>query len=142
METGQHDIRHEASDVEPRPIIRLSLVVGVVLTLTVIALLPLFSFYDKSAARQDRPPAPLAPAERGREFPYPRLQTQPFADVRQLRAQEKVLLDSYGWVDQDARIVRIPVAEAMKLTAERGLPARDLSPAPAPSPEAAAGGKK
>ena len=31
------------------------------------------------------------------------------------------MLDSYGWVDKDAGVVRIPIEEAMKLTVERGL---------------------
>jgi hypothetical protein len=134
VETGEHDIRHEPTDIEPRSILRLSLVVGAVLVLTVIALLPLFSFYARREARQDPPPGPLAPAEKGREFPTPRLQVRPFADIRQLRAQEKELLESYGWVDEGARIVRIPIEQAMKLTAQRGLPVRQASPAPPPSP--------
>ena len=34
------------------------------------------------------------------------------------------MLDSYGWVDKNAGIVRIPIDEAMKLTLQRGLPTR------------------
>jgi len=139
VETGEHDIRHEPTDVEPRSILRLSLAVGVVLVLTVIALLPLFSFFDRREARQDAPPGPLAPADKGREFPAPRLQVQPFADIRQLRAREQELIESYGWVDQQAGIVRIPIEEAMKLTVERGLPVRGAGPLAPPGP--AAGGK-
>ena len=146
METGEHDVRHEPTDIEPRSILRLSLVVGAVLVATVIALLPLFSFYARREARQDPPRGPLAPAEKGREFPTPRLQVQPFADIRQLRAREKELIESYGWVDEGARVVRIPIAEAMKLTAQRGLPVRQASPAPPPPPSpsrpAAEGEKK
>jgi hypothetical protein len=33
-------------------------------------------------------------------------------------------LSSYGWVDREAGIVRIPIDRAMDLLAERGLPAR------------------
>ena len=32
------------------------------------------------------------------------------------------MLDSYGWVDKDAGVVRIPIDDAMRLTVERGLP--------------------
>lgn len=145
METGEHDIRHEPTDVEPRPLLRLSLVVGAVLVLIALVLLPLFSFYERREARQDQPTAPLAPAEKGREFPTPRLQERPFADIRQLRAHEEQVLESYGWVDQGAGVVRIPIAEAMRLTAQRGLPVREASPAPQPPPgpsRAAAEGEK
>ena len=34
------------------------------------------------------------------------------------------MLNSYGWVDKNAGIVRIPIDEAMKLTLQRGLPSR------------------
>ncbi len=146
METGEHNVRHEPTDIEARSILRPSLLVAAVLVGTAIALLPLFSFYERRQARQDQPGAPLAPAERGRQFPTPRLQERPFADINQLRAHEKQVLESYGWVDQGAGVARIPIEEAMKLTAQRGLPVREDSPAPAPSPSsgrpAAEGEKK
>ena len=37
-------------------------------------------------------------------------------DLRDLRAREDEMLDSYGWVDRNAGIVRIPIDEAMRLT--------------------------
>jgi hypothetical protein len=33
-------------------------------------------------------------------------------------------LQSYGWIDQQKGVVRIPIERAMELTAERGLPVR------------------
>ena len=48
--------------------------------------------------------------------PEPRLQTNPREDLSELRASEDELLDSYGWVDKNAGVVRIPIDEAMKLT--------------------------
>jgi hypothetical protein len=56
--------------------------------------------------------------------PGPNLQTQPFKDVYLLRKGEAEKLESYGWVDKEAGIARIPIERAMELTAERGLPAR------------------
>jgi hypothetical protein len=62
----------------------------------------------------------------------------PFKDIAALRAEEQAVLESYGWVDEKAGIARIPVAEAMKIVAERGLPrwapppAAGASPSPAP----------
>ena len=45
-------------------------------------------------------------------------------DMRELRSKEDELLGSYGWVDQRAGIARIPINEALRLTVQRGLPAR------------------
>ena len=45
-------------------------------------------------------------------------------EVADLRAQEENVLETYGWIDKNASVVRIPIEEAMKLTVQRGLPAR------------------
>jgi hypothetical protein len=55
--------------------------------------------------------------------PEPRLQVNAPADLRALRAREDAQLNSYGWVDRKAETVRIPIAQAMQLLAQRGLPA-------------------
>ena len=68
--------------------------------------------------------APLAADQQTRLPPEPRLQTNPREDLRLLREQEDAILKSYGWVDRPAGVVRIPIEEAMKLTVQRGLPAR------------------
>lgn len=64
----------------------------------------------------DQPLSPLAakPAEPAE----PRLQSNPPADMRTFRAQEDAALHSYGWVDQSAGVVRIPIERAMKIVAE------------------------
>jgi len=40
-------------------------------------------------------------------------------DARQLREQELQMLDSYGWVDRDNGVARIPIDRAMRLMLER-----------------------
>ena len=54
--------------------------------------------------------------------PEPRLQTNPREDLRELRDAEQDTLTTYGWVDRNAGIVRIPIDEAITLTLQRGLP--------------------
>jgi hypothetical protein len=56
------------------------------------------------------------------EFPEPRLQIKPAADLARLRAAEGADLNSYGWVNRDSGTVRIPIDRAMQLLLERGLP--------------------
>jgi hypothetical protein len=62
------------------------------------------------------------PATRSAEFPPPRLEIKPGASLTKLRATEDADLNSYGWVDQDAGSVRIPIDRAMQVILERGLP--------------------
>ena len=51
--------------------------------------------------------------------------------LAELRASEAQLVNNYGWVDKANQIVRLPVADAMRLTLQRGLPAREAMPAAA-----------
>lgn len=57
----------------------------------------------------------------------PKLQAFPHQElVDYCNAQEKKL-NSYGWIDQQSGVVRIPVDRAIELTLERGLPTRSGS---------------
>jgi hypothetical protein len=117
-------VRHETSDVNIRGILIFGaglLVVAVVLHVLVWGL---FKYFEAREARRVAPQYPLAAAADTRVPPEPRLQTNPREDLRELRAQEDQILNSYGWVDRNAGVVRIPIEEAMKLTVQRGLPAR------------------
>jgi hypothetical protein len=51
----------------------------------------------------------------------PALQVDPVTDMKAMDAREAQLLNSYGWVDKGAGIVRIPIERAIELTAEQGL---------------------
>jgi hypothetical protein len=62
--------------------------------------------------------------------PVPLLQPAPQPDRATYFADKRRLLDSYGWVDRQAGIARIPLDDAMKLLAARGV-------APRPAPAAA-----
>lgn len=55
---------------------------------------------------------------------FPHLQIQPKEDLKNLREREKAELNSYGWIDRTAGVVQIPIARAMDLLLERGLPTR------------------
>jgi hypothetical protein len=121
-------VHHETSDVNVAAIFGFG--AGLVALLAVVAL-TVWTFLAYLSVRADRrePPAPPLAAEKGEALPpEPRLQTNPREDLRQLRAAEDAMLNSYQWVDRNAGIVRIPIDEAIRLTLERGLPSRDVTP--------------
>jgi hypothetical protein len=66
--------------------------------------------------------------------PAPRLQQFPENERYRFQQEERRLLTSYSWENKDAGTVRIPVAEAMRLTVEKGLPARAAEEAQASQP--------
>jgi hypothetical protein len=49
--------------------------------------------------------------------------------LKRFRTQEDAALASYGWVDQNAGVVRIPIDRAKTLLLERGLPVRSAGAA-------------
>jgi hypothetical protein len=114
---------HEARDIRLRPLIITAIGLALLAGLTLLGMWLLFDYFAASQARLDAPPSPLREA---RELPpAPRLQVSPKADLRDMLAAEMAMLHSYGWVDRDAGVVRIPVERAMEILVERGLPTRD-----------------
>jgi hypothetical protein len=124
LRSTDHPIHHETSDVNIGGIFRFAF--GLLLTGGAIYLLVwvLLLYLAARDARRVMPVFPLAAGQESRLPPEPRLQTHPRQDLRDLRSAEDTVLTSYGWVDRNAGIARIPIGEAMKLTVERGLPAR------------------
>jgi hypothetical protein len=55
-------------------------------------------------------------------FPDPRLESTERTEINDFRMREEETLNSYGWVDEKAGTVCIPIERAMQLVAERGLP--------------------
>jgi hypothetical protein len=116
--------RHEESDVNVRGV--LGFAAGLLVTAVLIQVMVwlLFVYFSGREAARVVPEYPLAAGEQTRLPPEPRLQTNPREDLRALRAREDAILNSYGWVDKTAGVVRIPIDEAIKLTVQRGLPVR------------------
>lgn len=118
------DVHHEESDVNIRAIFGFGAALMVVAAVVHLLIYVLFGYFTIREGVQAPAEYPLAASQGHREPPEPRLQTDPRQDLADLRAKEDGQLGSYGWVDKNAGVVRIPIDEAMKLTLERGLPAR------------------
>ncbi|HEV8713061.1 MAG TPA: hypothetical protein VGX03_09560 [Candidatus Binatia bacterium] len=116
-------VSHERSDVSVFVILVFG--IGLLVSALVISLLIwwLFNSFAARAARSDRPLPTLAPRATGEPVPpEPRLQVSPSQDLREMRAAEDAILNSYGWADQPTGVVRVPVEQAMQVLAQRGLP--------------------
>jgi|1186.fasta_scaffold01026_3 hypothetical protein len=60
-------------------------------------------------------------------FPQPHLETDERTELNDIRLREEDTLSTYGWVDQKAGVVRIPIDRAIDVLAQRGLPVRQQS---------------
>lgn len=112
---------HETRDAKIQNLVRFGVGLFVLVGIVLLAMGGLFHYF---AAHQKLGP-PASPFEEVRTLPpQPRLQVTPAQDLKRFRAAEDAKLKSYGWVDQNVGIVRIPIDRAMDLLVQRGLPVR------------------
>jgi hypothetical protein len=131
-------VRYEKQDVEPRAVVRFAAILGVFTLITCAALLPVFGWLRAREAGQDPPAPPMGRQPPGtRQAPEPRLQVAPPAELHASQRDADRVLTSYGWVDEEKGIVRIPIDDAMRLLVERS--AAPAPPSPSPTPVAPAG---
>jgi hypothetical protein len=120
------EVQHEHSDVNIRAILTFGVALTIVAAVVHLLIYVLFGYFSNREGVQKRATYPLAVAQQDRVPPEPRLQTNPRQDLADLRAKEDEALTSYGWVDRNAGVVRIPIDQAMTLTLQRGLPSRQV----------------
>jgi hypothetical protein len=113
---------YEVRDVRMRPILLAGAGLGVAVVLVQVGMWLLFQNLSAREALRAASDRPLAAELRRAQPPEPRLQTSPRDDLVALHAWEDRALTTYGIVDGQAGIVRIPIERAMDLIAERGLP--------------------
>ena len=136
------EIRYEKTDATVRPLYQFLFWITVVTIITALVawglLRGLESWREGASTRPTmaEPQGGLAVANTpgGQLPPAPRLQLREPMDLAKFRAEEAEILSTYGVVDRDNGIYRIPIEEAMRLIVERGLPVAGAQPAPAASP--------
>ena len=73
---------------------------------------------------------PASPFDQTRTIPpAPRLSVRPVEELKKHMEGDKTRLNGYGWVDQNAGTVHIPIERAMELSLEKGFPVRPSPPA-------------
>lgn len=124
--TRNDDVAFEREDIRATPVLRF--LVGIAVTTTVVCFL-LLGFYRamRSYVANQQPPPPHLKFEEKREPVGPKLQTQEAEDYQIVAKGQEQLLTTYGWVDPEQGVVRIPIEDAMKLVVERGVSSAALS---------------
>src|SRR5579862_5801623 len=112
---------HERTDASTRIIFRimLAMILGaIVMHAALYGGMRVLAYIEPWGKPPPQPPAHVRPAPP----PEPRLQIDEEADLAQLRVQGDSNLSRYSWVNKQNGVVRIPVARAIELVLERGLP--------------------
>lgn len=107
---------YEKRDANIRGLVIFGIALFASLVVVLIVSAGLFRFF---AVEQSLGP-PASPFANVRALPsQPRLQANPRRDLQRWQEQERATLETYGWVDRSAGIVRIPIDQAMDLVIQR-----------------------
>jgi hypothetical protein len=117
------DVAHEEADINIRTVLMFAGGLAVIVVISALLMGLLFRVLSSQAAANDPQVSPLAPPS-GQSPPAPNLMTDEPASLRKFQAEEAKNLEGYGWMDQQAGVARLPIAEAKKLIVQRGLPVR------------------
>jgi hypothetical protein len=152
------ETHHEESDVNVRALIWFVVIFVVFAILTNLAIWGLFKFFVVLERGNTHAPMTALAMPRDANVPEtPRLQpfpghdargetvlpnsNTPVTDMNDMRAAEDAALNSPPqWIDRQHGVVRIPIARAMEIIAQRGLPASAKGAAPSVSGTAGAPG--
>jgi len=126
------DVSFEKADVQPTTIYWYLGALAIAVILSYVVCVFVLRLTTKIAVDFDTPP-PAIRQEMGSTYqdlpPEPRLQgvpghtSDPQADLRQKIQSDTEANEKFGWIDQSAGIAQIPVEDAMKIIAQKGLPA-------------------
>jgi hypothetical protein len=125
-ELSNPTVHHEHSDINIAAVFKFAVGLTVIAAAVHVAIWLMLGWFQATAASADvRNPLRVAEDD-VRVPPEPRLQIEPRQDLDAYQVREAALLDGYHWIDKNAGVVRIPIAEAMKKVVERGLPTRSV----------------
>jgi hypothetical protein len=126
---------YEHQDMTPRNVLIFLLVLGIGTVVSLFILKGVFAYLDRREKAAETPVNPLvrnvpedtrhiAPGYPATAFPNPRLETDERGQLDPILMNEEDRLYTYGWVDQKAGTMHIPIERAMDLVVQRGLPVR------------------
>lgn len=131
--TGQEprnaDVSFEARDISVSTIYGYILALGLATAAALLICVYILRFTSNYAASTDTPPPPSREAHPTELPPEPRLQgvpghiTDPQQDLRNKLRDDNAANEKFDWIDRTTGIAQIPVKDAMKIIAEKGLPA-------------------
>ena len=112
----------EQSDVNVVAVSKVGIALLLVTILAMALIVGLFNYFKVQEGGEAKQIEPT------KVFPEPRLEKTPIPDLKAVREAEDQVLNTYGWVDQQKGVVRIPIAKAMDMVVAKGLPVRTAAP--------------
>ena len=111
---------HELTDATPRPLVNIGIAMALLVFGTFVGIVVLFKVLDYYQPLLDPDPHPLSQTRAISS--EPRIQVDPPKQKQTLIEIENHVLTTYDWIDKAQGIVRIPIARAIEMLVETGLP--------------------
>ena len=134
QEPSHDDVAFEPRDVKVSIVMKFLLYMGIAIGVVYLICLGVYRTMSEQRAASDTPPPAVRMGQPAPMPPEPRLQgvpgheTDAQQDLRDERAADNRELAETRWVDEKAGIAQIPVEDAMKIIAEKGLPGVAAAP--------------
>ena len=122
-DVNHNSISHETDTGDVRAIGVTGLVLAIGIAIILVLVWGIFQYLAHHPTVVS-PSNPLAETDRPQFPPTPRIEEHPAIELYDLHTQEDHILSTYGWIDKNAGIVRVPIDRAMELQLERGFPVR------------------
>lgn len=141
MATEKYSPAYETKDAELTPVLRFAFWLLLSVAVTFIGTYGVLRLMQKIPAMGEREPHPLAalndpiPAAPNLEMqrgvkqgwdgkPVDQTQRQPFTTKMwsDMKGELQPQLDGYGWIDQQAKVVHVPIERAMEIALRKGFP--------------------
>jgi hypothetical protein len=130
---GSGNGSYERQDLQPSGILYFIVSLSLVTIVCMFGLVGFYHYLDRRERATQEPLNPLVkkapedtrsipPGYPQTAFPNPRLEVNERGQLNSFLEMQDDTLYSYGWVDEKAGIVRIPIDRAMDLLVQRGLP--------------------
>jgi len=129
------DVAFEGRDIQAGTIYRYLLALGLATAGALLICVYILRITSNLADSSEIPPPPSRETHQKELPPEPRLQgvpghiTDPQQDLRDKLKADTEANQKFAWTDESSGIAQIPVKEAMKLIAEKGLPDVNSPPA-------------
>ena len=122
-ENNKHRGGFEHSDVNVIAVGKVAVALLLVTLAAMGLLVGVFNYFKSTEGGEAKTESPR------KTFPQPQLEENPIPDLAAFRAAEDETLTTYGWVDRQKGIVRIPISQAMdKVLKDGSLRARTSEP--------------
>ena len=132
------DVRYEVADANIRQVVFAGIGLAVATAIACFAMYFLFNLLKQSGgpAQTVNPMAPPRTLP-----PEPRVEEKPWMQHVNVLTKDDQILNTYGWTNKGAGLVRIPIDKAMDIVVQHGLPAVAPGQTPQTQPASVSGGR-